>query len=68
MFAIIEKKRATASNIMHDSNLMKIQTKIARQCARYYKPDSLVFSPVEFSVKLVSISKIFYKIQCAVIF
>jgi len=42
----------TAVEIMPDSNLMKIQTGLAKRSAKFYKPDSLVFNPTEFSMKL----------------
>lgn len=50
--SVLEEEHTTANKILHDSNLMKLQTRLARQCAKYYKPDSLVFNPTEFSIKL----------------
>lgn len=47
-----EQEPTTASKILHDSNLMKLQTRLARQRAKCYKPDSLVFNPPDFSTKL----------------
>lgn len=42
----------TANEILPDSDLMKLQTRLAKRSAKNYKPDSLVFNPTEFATKL----------------
>lgn len=51
----VEDGTVTANEIMPDSYLMKIQAGLAKRSARFYKPDSLVFNPIEFSKRIVSI-------------
>ncbi|GFT12585.1 EP300-interacting inhibitor of differentiation 3 [Trichonephila clavipes] len=48
----ITSGETTASKVLQDSGLLELQTKIAKQCAKAYSVDSLVFNPREFSIKV----------------
>ncbi|GFY64595.1 non-structural maintenance of chromosomes element 4 [Trichonephila inaurata madagascariensis] len=48
----ISTGETTASKVLQDSGLLELQTKIAKQCAKAYSVDTLVFNPREFSIKV----------------
>ncbi|KFM74055.1 EP300-interacting inhibitor of differentiation 3, partial [Stegodyphus mimosarum] len=48
------KDTTTPSSILQDSTLLQLQSGIARQRAKTYRPDTLIFNPVEFSEKLLT--------------
>lgn len=48
----ISSSETTASKVLQDSGLLELQTKIAKQCAKAYTVDTLVFNPREFAIKV----------------